>query len=165
MSIPAYAHVQEHDDEGLGPRVSGERHAAFGSPADARRFVAVVAAERVVALEPAGVPVTPLYDEHPRTPRTLWGRLGWNVTPICAAADRFDWNAGRVFRALRRQLGLSQDRISSACGIPQATVSDWERGHARIPRAAVPGLSTAFGISEADLMRKLAPGEPCAGRD
>jgi DNA-binding transcriptional regulator YiaG len=49
-------------------------------------------------------------------------------------ARRVRWNPDQV-RALRAELGLSQQALADELGIRQATVSDWERGR-YLPRGA-----------------------------
>lgn len=50
------------------------------------------------------------------------------------------WSAAGV-RALRRQLGLTQQQLADDLDVRQATVSDWERGVYR-PRGASARLLT-----------------------
>ena len=35
---------------------------------------------------------------------------------------------GEIIRQKRKQMGISQDKLSELTGIPQTTISGWERG-------------------------------------
>ena len=48
--------------------------------------------------------------------------------------EKAEWDS-RSIRALRRHMGLSQDRLDDALGTRQQTVSEWETGQYR-PRGA-----------------------------
>lgn len=48
--------------------------------------------------------------------------------------------AAEGFRSLREGLGISQAEIARMCGVSRAVVSDWERGKASLPPAAVHAL-------------------------
>src|SRR5215469_3271857 len=45
--------------------------------------------------------------------------------------------AAEGFRTLRESLGISQAEIAKICGVSRAVVSDWERGKASLPPAAI----------------------------
>jgi DNA-binding transcriptional regulator YiaG len=48
--------------------------------------------------------------------------------------------AAEGFRTLRKGLGISQAEIAEVCGVSRAVVSDWERGKASLPPAAIHAL-------------------------
>jgi DNA-binding transcriptional regulator YiaG len=48
--------------------------------------------------------------------------------------------AAEGFRTLRDSLGISQAEIAEICGVSRAVVSDWERGKASLPPAAIQAL-------------------------
>jgi len=54
--------------------------------------------------------------------------------------------------ALRKQAGLSQAALAEAVGIPQRTVSFYEREGGYIPSTLVPQLAKALGVSIEDLL-------------
>jgi DNA-binding transcriptional regulator YiaG len=58
--------------------------------------------------------------------------------------------AAEGFRTLREGLGISQAEIAELCGVSRAVVSDWERGKASLPAAAVHALR---GLAVAHLDR------------
>src|SRR5215472_5295495 len=64
------------------------------------------------------------------------------------------------FRTLRKGLGISQAEIAEACGVSRAVVSDWERGKAPLPPAAIEAL---FGLVLTRFIRAEPP--PLCGRD
>jgi len=64
------------------------------------------------------------------------------------------------FQTLRERLGISQAEIAEVCGVSRAVVSDWERGKASLPPAAVQAL---LGLTFARL-NQAAPA-PLLGRD
>jgi DNA-binding transcriptional regulator YiaG len=64
------------------------------------------------------------------------------------------------FRSLRKGLGISQSEIARMCGVSRALVSDWERGKASLPPAAVHAL---LGLSVARLASVERP--QLRGRD
>jgi DNA-binding transcriptional regulator YiaG len=68
--------------------------------------------------------------------------------------------AAEGFRSLRERLGISQAEIAEICGVSRAVVSDWERGKASLPPAAVHALR---GLAVARLDR--AERAPLLGRD
>ncbi len=53
---------------------------------------------------------------------------------VSSKGRRVSWNAGGV-RALRRHLGVTQERLADELGVRQQTVSEWETGAYR-PRGA-----------------------------
>jgi len=55
---------------------------------------------------------------------------------------------GLSFRALRRQLGLTQDQAARACVVSRRSVVGWERGRAPKEATAV-GLITLLGAAKA----------------
>jgi DNA-binding transcriptional regulator YiaG len=61
-----------------------------------------------------------------------------------------DPGAADGFRSLREGLGISQAEIAEICGVSRAVVSDWERGKASLPAAAVQALQ---GLAVARLDR------------
>jgi DNA-binding transcriptional regulator YiaG len=68
--------------------------------------------------------------------------------------------AAEGFRSLRESLGISQTEIAEMCGVSRAVVSDWERGKASLPPAAVHALQ---GLAAGRLDRAEPP--PLMGRD
>src|SRR5262249_38476502 len=68
--------------------------------------------------------------------------------------------AAEGFRTLRESLGISQAEIAELCGASRAVVSDWERGKASLPPAAVNAL---LGLTVA----RVDPAQmtPIYGRD
>ncbi len=68
--------------------------------------------------------------------------------------------AAEGFRTLRESLGISQAEIAEMCGVSRAAVSDWERGKASLPPAAVHAL---LGLTMARLGR--AEPAPLLGSD
>lgn len=58
--------------------------------------------------------------------------------------------AAEGFRSLREGLGISQAEIAELCGVSRAAVSDWERGKASLPPAAIHAL---LGLTVAGLDR------------
>jgi DNA-binding transcriptional regulator YiaG len=71
---------------------------------------------------------------------------------------RVVWDAGRV-RALRGQLGLSQQAMADELGVRQATVSDWERG-LYAPRGA--SARMLLHLAEQAGVTYRAPDDPAA---
>jgi DNA-binding transcriptional regulator YiaG len=57
--------------------------------------------------------------------------------------------AAEGFRSLREGLGISQAEIAEICGVSRAVVSDWERGKASLPTAAVDALR-GFAVTRLD---------------
>jgi DNA-binding transcriptional regulator YiaG len=68
--------------------------------------------------------------------------------------------AAEGFRTLREGLGISQAEIAEMCGVSRAAVSDWERGKASLPPAAIHAL---LGLTLA-CFNRAEPG-PLCGRD
>lgn len=68
--------------------------------------------------------------------------------------------AAEGFQALRESFGISQTEIAEICGVSRAVVSDWERGKASLPPAAVHAL---LGLTMARLAQ-VEP-KPLTGRD
>ena len=68
--------------------------------------------------------------------------------------------AAEGFRTLREGLGISQAEIAEMCDVSRAVVSDWERGKASLPPAAVHAL---MGLAMARLSQ--AEPTPLFGRD
>jgi DNA-binding transcriptional regulator YiaG len=68
--------------------------------------------------------------------------------------------AAEGFRTLRAGLGISQAEIAEMCGVSRAVVSDWERGKASLPPAAVQAL---LGLAAARFDRPEPA--PLCGRD
>ena len=54
--------------------------------------------------------------------------------------EKAEWDS-RSVRALRRHMGLSQDRLADELGTRQQTVSEWETGQYRPRGASVKLLS------------------------
>jgi DNA-binding transcriptional regulator YiaG len=68
--------------------------------------------------------------------------------------------AAEGFRTLREGFGISQAEIAEMCGASRAVVSDWERGKASLPPAAIQAL---LGLTLARFNR--AEPAPLCGRD
>ena len=64
------------------------------------------------------------------------------------------------FQKLRKSLGISQSEIAEACGVSRAVVSDWERGKASLPPAAIESL-LALNFARLDWAERA----PLFGRD
>lgn len=64
------------------------------------------------------------------------------------------------FRTLREGFGVSQAEIAEVCGVSRAVVSDWERGKAPLPPAAIQAL---LGLTF--LRLNSAEPAPVFGRD
>jgi transcriptional regulator with XRE-family HTH domain len=60
--------------------------------------------------------------------------------------------SGARLAALRKQAGLSQAALAEAIGIPQRTISFYEREGGYIPSTLVPQLAKALGVSLEDLL-------------
>jgi len=50
------------------------------------------------------------------------------------------WDYPGLVRKIRRQLGLSQERLASALGVNFVTVNRWENGHVKPSRLAMKQL-------------------------
>jgi len=68
--------------------------------------------------------------------------------------------AAEGFRALRQGLGISQAEIGEICGVSRAVVSDWERGRASLPSAAIHALR-GLAVERLDRVQRA----PLLGRD
>ncbi len=62
----------------------------------------------------------------------------------------------RTIRELRKKTGLNQQGFAKAMGVTQSAVSHWERGSTAFELAKVPRLAQVTGLSERELMRRLA---------
>ncbi len=60
--------------------------------------------------------------------------------------------SGARLAALRKQAGLSQAALAEVVGIPQRTVSFYEREGGYIPSTLVPQLAKALGVSLEDVL-------------
>ena len=60
--------------------------------------------------------------------------------------------SGARLAALRKQAGLSQAALAEAIGIPQRTISFYEREGGYVPSTLVPQLAKALGVSLEDLL-------------
>jgi transcriptional regulator with XRE-family HTH domain len=60
--------------------------------------------------------------------------------------------SGARFAALRKQAGLSQAALAEAVGIPQRTVSFYEREASAMPLTLVPALAKVLGVSKEELL-------------
>jgi transcriptional regulator with XRE-family HTH domain len=60
--------------------------------------------------------------------------------------------SGARLAALRKQAGLSQAALAEAIGIPQRTISFYEREGGYVPSTLVPQLAKALGVSIEDLL-------------
>jgi DNA-binding transcriptional regulator YiaG len=68
--------------------------------------------------------------------------------------------AAEGFRKVRKSVGISQSEIAEVCGVSRAVVSDWERGKASLPLAAIEAL-LALNFARLD----WADRAPLFGRD
>jgi DNA-binding transcriptional regulator YiaG len=69
-------------------------------------------------------------------------------------------NAGNV-RALRRRLGMSQEKFAAALGVSFSTVSRWENAHRKpspLSWRAVRELARRLGLGE-DLLQRSDPAD------
>ena len=67
------------------------------------------------------------------------GLLGYLETMMPTAARRTGApppNAGRVIRAWRRRIGLTQEGLAQALSVTFSTVSRWENGHVQPSKLA-----------------------------
>ena len=62
---------------------------------------------------------------------------------------------GRRVRALRTELGISQEELAARAGLHRNYVGSVERGERDIGIVALTRLATAFGISLADFFAPL----------
>ena len=60
--------------------------------------------------------------------------------------------SGVRLAALRKQAGLSQAALAEAVGIPQRTISFYEREAAAIPSTLVPSLAKVLGVSTEEIL-------------
>jgi len=60
--------------------------------------------------------------------------------------------SGARLAALRKQAGLSQAALAEAVGIPQRTISFYEREAEAIPSTLVPALAKVLGVSMEELL-------------
>jgi len=60
--------------------------------------------------------------------------------------------SGARLAALRKQAGLSQAALAEAVGIPQRTVSFYEREGGYLPSTLVPNFAKALGVSIEELL-------------
>ena len=61
---------------------------------------------------------------------------------------------GRVLRRARRDRALSQQDLSAATGVAQATLSDLERGKRGARASTVRKLAEALGVTPKELMEE-----------
>ena len=61
---------------------------------------------------------------------------------------------GRVLRRARRDRALSQQDLSAATGVAQATLSDLERGKRGARASTVRKLAEALGVEPKELMEE-----------
>ena len=61
---------------------------------------------------------------------------------------------GRVLRRARRDRALSQQDLSAATGVAQATLSDLERGKRAARASTVRKLAEALGVEPKELMEE-----------
>lgn len=61
-------------------------------------------------------------------------------------------DSGARLAALRKQAGLSQAALAEAVGIPQRTISFYEREASAIPSTLVPVLAKVLGVSMEELL-------------
>lgn len=59
---------------------------------------------------------------------------------------------GARLAALRKEAGLSQAALAEAIGIPQRTISFYEREAGALPSTLVPRLAKALGVSMEELL-------------
>ncbi len=68
--------------------------------------------------------------------------------------ERFIGVDGRRLRRLRRERALSQQDLSAATGVAQATLSDLERGKRGARASTVRKLAAALGLEPRELMEE-----------
>jgi transcriptional regulator with XRE-family HTH domain len=62
---------------------------------------------------------------------------------------------GSRVRELRQELGLSQEAFAEACDLDRTYIGSVERGERNISLKNIERISTALGITVAELMAKL----------
>src|SRR5260370_29512846 len=66
---------------------------------------------------------------------------------------------GQRLAALRQQAGLSQVRLARLLGIPQRTLSFYEREAEAIPSSLVPAMAKALGVTIEEILGLERPGQ------
>lgn len=62
---------------------------------------------------------------------------------------------GRNLRGLRQQRDVPADLLAMSCGVNVSTIYNWESSRVRVPDRALPGLASAFAVTEAWLSAYL----------
>ena len=70
-------------------------------------------------------------------------------------ADEYTEKIGEALRQARRAAGLSQSKASSAAGIDQASISDYENGKSEPRLRSLVALADAYGARPGDLLEAL----------
>jgi transcriptional regulator with XRE-family HTH domain len=89
-----------------------------------------------------------MYSENQLYSQSMAGKAGLAGRPSKKKATE----SGARLGALRKQAGLSQAALAEAVGIPQRTISFYEREASAIPSTLVPALAKALGVSMEELL-------------
>jgi transcriptional regulator with XRE-family HTH domain len=81
-----------------------------------------------------------------------------------AATDKEATESGTRLAALRRHAGLSQVQLAEAVGIPQRTLSFYEREAEAIPSTLVPVFAEALGVTIEEVLGLEPKGQKKRGR-
>ena len=89
-----------------------------------------------------------MYPENQLYSQPMAGKAGLAARPSKKKATE----SGARLAALRKQAGLSQAALAEAVGIPQRTISFYEREAEAIPSTLVPALAKKLGVSMEELL-------------
>lgn len=89
-----------------------------------------------------------MYPENQLYSHPMAGKAGLSGRPSKKKAT----DSGVRLAALRKQAGLSQAALAEAVGIPQRTISFYEREAVAIPSTLVPTLAKVLGVSMEELL-------------
>ena len=89
-----------------------------------------------------------MYPENQLYSHPMAGKAGLGGRPSKKKATE----SGARLAALRKQAGLSQMALAQAIGIPQRTISFYEREAGAIPSTLVPKFAKALGVSMEELL-------------
>lgn len=89
-----------------------------------------------------------MYPENQLYSHPMAGKTGLAGRPSKKKATE----SGARLASLRKQAGLSQAALAEAVGIPQRTISFYEREAAAIPSTLVAGLAKVLGVSLDELL-------------
>jgi len=89
-----------------------------------------------------------MYPENQLYSHPMSGKAGLAGRPSKKKATE----SGARLASLRKQAGLSQAALAEAVGIPQRTISFYEREAEAIPSTLVPRLAKVLGVSMEELL-------------